>query len=165
MRDASRTIQERIASTHVEDLDVDVDAMAAIQNIFRVAVLFRHHAERKLLAPKDLSFSGFTLLWVLWAFGKMETHQLARECGIAKGTLTGVLKTLEKLGLAKRQPHPTDGRRKLVGLTSKGKRLMGSMFPRINDLEREFVSRMKADEVKTLNRLLRIMLHTTESPA
>ncbi len=161
-RDSSKTIQERIATTHVKELDVDIDAMAAISNIFRVAVLFRNMAEKKFLDQHKLSFSGFTLLWVLWVFGKMETYQLAQECGVAKGTLTGILTTMEKHGLAERRPHATDGRRKLVQLTKKGNRLMNQLFLKINKLEREFVSELKPNELAELSRMLRIVLHTPE---
>ena len=159
-RDASRTIQERIAATHVRKLDVDVNAMAAISNIFRVAVLFRNTAERRFLHRHHLSFSGFTLLWVLWAFGKMETHQLATECGIAKGTLTGLLNTMEKRGFAERKPHARDGRRKMVHLTRRGAALMRKLFLQINALEREFVAQLQKTEVTELIRQLRIVLHT-----
>ncbi len=161
-RDTSKTIQERIATTHVKDLDVDIDAMAAISNIFRVSVLFRNIAEKRFLDAHKLSFSGFTLLWVLWVFGKMETYQLARECGIAKGTLTGILTTMEKHGLAERKPHATDGRRKLVQLTRKGSSLMQRLFLQINRLEQEFVSELEKNEIADLSRLLRIVLHTPE---
>ena len=161
-RDSSKTIQERIATTHVSDLDVDIDAMAAISNVFRVSVLFRNLAEKKFLDAHNLSFSGFSLLWVLWVFGMMETYQLAEECGIAKGTLTGLLTTQEKNGLAERQPHPTDGRRKLVRLTSRGERLMRKLFLQINQLEQDFVGELKKKEIADLSRLLRIVLHTPE---
>lgn len=161
-RDTSKTIQERIATTHVRSLEVDVDAMAAISNIFRVSVMFRNRAEKQLLDDHNLSFSGFTLLCVLWVFGKMETHQLATECGVAKGTLTGIISTLEKNALAERQPHATDGRRKLVQLTRKGKKLMQRLFLQINALEKEFVSELEANEISDLSRMLRIILHTPE---
>ncbi len=164
-RDTSMPIQKRIANTHVRDLDVDLDAMAAIANVFRVAVLFRNQAEKRFLDSHQLSFSGFTLLWALWVFGEMETHQLADECGVAKGTLTGILTTLEKLGLAARKPHATDGRRKLVELTAKGDRLMRRLFLQINALEREFVAGLGRDELADLSRLLRIVLQTPEHRA
>ncbi len=165
VRDTSRTIQERIATTHVKDLDVDIDAMAAISNIFRVSVLFRNLAEKKFLDTHKLSFSGFTLLWVLWVFGRMETYQLAEECGVAKGTLTGIVSTLEKNGLAERKPHATDGRRRLVQLTRKGNALMKKLFLQINKLEQEFVGELKKSELTDLSRLLRIVLHTPEHTA
>jgi MarR family transcriptional regulator, organic hydroperoxide resistance regulator len=161
-RDTSKTIQERIATTHVRDLDVDIDAMAAISNVFRVSVLFRNQAEKHLLDHHKLSFSGFTVLWVLWVFGKMETYQLAEECGIAKGTLTGIVSTLEKYEFALRVPHLKDGRRKLVELTHKGNQIMKALFWQINQLEQAFVSELKKDEIHDLSRLLRIVLHTPE---
>ena len=54
-RDTSQTMQERIATTHVRDLDVDVDAMAAISNLFRVTNLFRGAAEKRFLDRHELS--------------------------------------------------------------------------------------------------------------
>ena len=161
-RDTSKTIQERIATTHVQSLDTDIDAMAAISNVFRVSVLFRNHAEKRLLLKHNLSFSGFTVLWVLWVFGEMEANQLAEECGISKGTLTGIANTLEKYGFATRTPHSTDGRRKLVLLTTAGRRLMKKLFPAINLLEQEFVSGLNKKELTELGRLLRIVLHSQD---
>ena len=158
-------MQERIATTHVKDLDVDIESMAAISNIFRVSVLFRGRAEKTFLAKHNLSFSGFTVLWVLWVFGKMESYQLADECGISKGTLTGIVTTLEKYGFAERKAHESDGRRKFVQLTRKGKTLMKQLFLKINALEKEFVSELKKSEVSELSRLLRIILHTPEHKA
>ena len=43
-------------------------------------------------------------------------------------TVTFLLDTLEKKGLAVRKPHPNDRRRKRVQLTSKGQRLAETMF-------------------------------------
>ncbi|NKB61586.1 MAG: MarR family transcriptional regulator [Gammaproteobacteria bacterium] len=163
-RDTSRTIQERIATTHVNELGVDLDAMAVISNIFRVSVLFHNLAEKRFLVKHKLTFSGFTVLWVLWVFGRMESYQLAEECGISKGTLTGIVNTLEKYEFAERKLHSTDGRRRFVQLTSKGKNLMKKLFPAINSLEQEFVSELNQDEIREASRILRIILHTQDSP-
>ncbi|MCY3768469.1 MAG: MarR family transcriptional regulator [Gammaproteobacteria bacterium] len=161
-RDTSKTIQESIATTHVAALDVDMDAMAAISNVFRVSVLFHNQAEKRFLLQHKLSFSGFTVLWVLWVFGKMESYQLAEECGITKGTLTGIVSTLEKHGFAERRAHPSDGRRRLVRLTRKGDGLMKKLFPTINALEQEFVAGLKPAELVELSRMLRIILHSQD---
>ena len=158
-RNTSKTIQESMAATHVAALDVDLDAMAAISNVFRVSVLFRNQAEKRFLLQHRLSFSGFTVLWVLWVFGKMESYQLAEECGITKGTLTGIVSTLEKYGFAERSIHPSDGRRRLVRLTRSGNVLMKKLFPAINALEQEFVAGLTKAEQLELSRMLRIILH------
>jgi DNA-binding MarR family transcriptional regulator len=161
-RDSSRAIQERIVSTDFKELDVDIDAMAAMSNVFRVSVLFRNQAEKKFLDKHNLSFSGFSVIASLWVFGEMESYQLAEECGIAKGTLTGIVTTLEKYGFAERKPHASDGRRKLVRLTAKGKTLMKQLFLQINELEKEFVAELNKNEINDLSRLLRLVLHTPE---
>lgn len=164
-RNTSKTIQERIAISHVSNLGLDIDAMSAISNVFRVSVLFRNQAEKRLLLRHNLSFSGFTVLWVLWVFGEMESHQLAEECGITKGTLTGIVNTLEKHGFAARKLHPTDGRRRLINLTVDGSMVMKDLFPAINALEQEFVAGLKKREITELNRLLRIILHSQDRVA
>jgi len=159
-RNTDQTIQERIATTHVQSLDVDLNAMAVISNVFRLSVSFRNQAERQLLNQYNLSFSGFTVLWVLWVWGRKQSHELATECGIAKGTLTGVVTTLEKYGLATRQPHQTDRRCKYVELSEKGRALMEPLFLGINALEKAFTAELSTSEQQELSRLLRIILHT-----
>ncbi len=137
--------------------------MAAISNIFRVAVLFHNLAEKRFLQKHNLTFSGFTVLWVLWVFGRMESYQLAKECGIAKGTLTGIVNTLEKHQFAMRKSHATDGRRKIVILSRKGTDLMSKLFPLINSLERGFVRGLNKNELAELGRMLRIILHSQDN--
>jgi MarR family transcriptional regulator, organic hydroperoxide resistance regulator len=64
----------------------------------RAANAIRHHMEQQVLAEEDLSWAAFTVLFVLWIWGDQQTRHLAAEAGVTKGTLTGVLKTLEKRG-------------------------------------------------------------------
>lgn len=161
-RDASRTLQERIASSHVEPLGVDLDAMAAISNVFRVSTLFRKIAERRILSESRLSFSGFTVLWVLWVWGEKQSYDLAEECGIAKGTLTGIVSTLQRRGLVDSKPHQTDGRRKYIFLNDRGKELIEALFLEINQLEIRATSDLNQSEKREFSRMLRILLHSME---
>ena len=162
-RDTSVTRAEREARERVEALGIDVDAFAAVSNIFRVANAVRNHTERNLLSEFNLSFSGFTVLWVLWVWGPKESRALAEESGISKSTLTGVVKTLERLGFAARKPHATDGRRVFVQATRKGISTMRRIFPRFNDVEAMVTRDLSSTEKDSLARLLRIMLHTLEN--
>ena len=79
--------------------------MSAISNIYRTGSAVRNHMERSLLTDYDLSWVAFTVLWVLWIWGAQETGHVAAEAGITKGTLTGVMKTLQSRKLIKRIPH------------------------------------------------------------
>jgi DNA-binding MarR family transcriptional regulator len=53
----------------------------------------------------------------------MSMSELAAALGIDKPNATVVVSELEAQGLARRRPHPTDGRAKVVEATRKGKEL------------------------------------------
>ena len=57
-----------------------------------------------------------------------EPAAMAAANQFPRQTVTFLLDTLEKKGLAVRKPHPNDRRRKLVRLTPQGKRLAETMF-------------------------------------
>ncbi|HEY3955550.1 MAG TPA: hypothetical protein VGM53_19430 [Streptosporangiaceae bacterium] len=84
---AERDIRARIGGQ-----PLDFAAMAAVSNIYRAANVVRNRMERDVLADEDLSWAAFTVLWI---WGEQQTRHLAVEAGVTKGTLTGVLKTLE----------------------------------------------------------------------
>ena len=159
-REVSLTRAEVEARAQVEGLGVDIDAFAVVSNVFRVANAVRNYTERNLLGDYHLSFSGFTVLWVLWVWGPKESHDLAEESGISKSTLTGVVKTLERLGFAIRRPHAADGRRVLVQATELGISTMCEIFPRFNSLEGKVTRDLSSKEKEDLARALRVMLHT-----
>jgi DNA-binding MarR family transcriptional regulator len=116
--------------------------------------------EQKVLADAHLSWVAFTALWVLWIWDEQETRQLADEAGITKGTLTGVLNTLEGRRLVERRRHPTDGRRMLVRLSTEGTRVIEGLFPRFNREEVFAASALTASEQHELARLLRKVQRT-----
>ena len=157
MLDAERDVQARLG-----DRAIDFDANRAISNIYRAAAAVRRRAERGLLKEYGLSWGGFTILWVLWIWGEMETANLARECDLAKGTLTGMLTTLEKRDLVERQRSPTDGRRVLVNATAVGAEMIESLFPRFNELEVDMAGGLTAEETRELSRLLRKVITTPD---
>jgi len=53
----------------------------------------------------------------------MSMRELADAMGIEAPNATTLVADLEAQGLARRRPHPTDGRAKVVEATAKGKRL------------------------------------------
>src|SRR5487761_678983 len=113
---AEQDIRKRVASVGTASQELDFTAMAAVSNIYRAANAIRHSLERDVLAEAGLSWAAFTVLFVLWIWGDQQTRHLAAEAGVTKGTLTGVLKTLEKRGLTRRRAHDADGRLVLVSL-------------------------------------------------
>ena len=150
--DAERDIQARLG-----DHPLDFVSLQAISNIYRAASAVRRRAEREVLADANLSWGGFTILWVLWVWGEMETARLASECDLAKGTLTGMVSTLEKQGLVARARVEADRRRVTVALTPDGLELIEDLFPRFNAFEGKMSGGMTDDQKRDLARFLRIV--------
>ena len=149
---------ERDIRARLERHELDFTAMSAVSNIYRSGSAIRNHMERSLLTAYDLSWVAFTVLWVLWIWGDQETGHVAAEAGITKGTLTGVIKTLQDRKLIRRIPHREDRRRVSIGLTKPGQRLIEELFPEFNKHETLAVSTLSAVEQRELARLLRLVL-------
>ncbi len=151
--DAERDIEARLAGE-----PIDFEANRAISNIYRAASAVRTRAEQGVLSTEGLSWGGFTILWVLWVWGRMTTARLAGECGLAKGTLTGMLNTLERRDLVVRATDPADRRRVLVSLSTEGERVISTVYPEFNRYEVEMVDGLSDAEARELSRLLRIVV-------
>jgi MarR family transcriptional regulator, organic hydroperoxide resistance regulator len=143
-------------------LDLDVRALAAVSNIFRTATVVRNHMERSVLEPHALSWSAFVVLFVLRVWGDQEAHELADEAGITTGTLTGVLKTLERKGLAQRRAHDTDGRRVIVAATAEGREVIERIMPAFNRHEALVTKDLDEAQADALAAGLRQVLRTVE---
>lgn len=152
---AERDIRARLGGR-----ELDFDANQAVSNVYRAAAAIRREAEQDVLAEAGLSWGGFTALWVLWIWGEMEAGTLAAECDLAKGTLTGILTTLEKQSLVERRRLDHDRRRVVVTLTAEGAATMEELYPRFHRFERTLVGGLDPDELVTLSRLLRRVIRT-----
>ncbi len=149
---------ERAVAQRLSTLPIDTRAMAGVSNIYRAAGAVRNHFERTVLAPQQLTWTAWVVLWVVWIWSDVETRHVAAEAGISKGTLTGVATTLENRGLLRRRTHPDDARRVLLSLTPSGRRLMDRLFPAFNAQE-VFVTRgLSAAELSTLTQALRLIV-------
>lgn len=153
---------EQAVAERLQGLALNMSATAAISNIYRAANAVRNHVERTVLAPHDLTWTGWVVLWVIWIWGRIETRHVAAEAGISKGTLTGVQKTLASRGLVNRVVHPDDARRVLLSLTPHGESLMAELFPRFNAEEAFAVGALYHAAQLQLARSLRAVVHRLE---
>jgi DNA-binding MarR family transcriptional regulator len=67
-----------------------------------------------------LSMARTKVLRRLHEQGPTRQHVLAADLGLSPHTITDLVDSLERLGLAERQPDPTDRRAKLVAITEAG---------------------------------------------
>ncbi|MEY2698257.1 MAG: hypothetical protein RL720_213 [Actinomycetota bacterium] len=152
-------------TSRLSHMTLDFEAMAVMSNLFRAASAVRNHFERNVLAESGLSWTAFVVLWVTWIWEPAETRDIAEESGISKATLTGVLKTLEKMGLAERSRSESDGRLVLVSLTEKGHELMEKLFPAFNRQEIEITSSIPNGDRAKFADMLRLLTNYTEEQA
>ena len=157
---AERDIRDRIG-----DRGLDVAAMSAISNIYRAATVVRNHMEQTVLAEHELSWGGFTVLFVLWIWGPQETRHLAEEAGVSKGTLTGLIATLTKRELVTRAAHVDDKRLAIISLTTKGQSTIETAFPRFNAEETAAAASLSLKEQNQLASSLRKIIRTFDADA
>lgn len=153
-------VQDRLAA-----MSLDLPAMAAVSNLYRATGALRNHFERSVLAPHDLTWTGWVVLWVVWIWDEIEARHVAAEAGISKGTLTGVAGTLTRRDLLDRRTHPDDARRVLYSLTPAGQRLMTELFPLFNAHETQAVAPLDRNEIQVLTAALRKMIVGLERAA
>lgn len=155
LKQTEEAVQRKLGNQHL-----DFAAMTAVSNLYRTASTVRNHFEQTVLKPAGLTWTAFVVLWVVWIWEEMETRHVAEEAGINKGTLTGVVKTLEGRGLVRREIPATDRRRTLLTLTPEGEELMSTLFPAFNAEEQYVVSALGARRTKELgDSLKRILTH------
>lgn len=149
---------ERVVAERLEGLPIDMSAMAAVSNVYRAAGAVRNYFERTVLRSFDLTWTAWVVLWVVWIWGEIESRHVAIEVGVSKGTLTGVVRTLESRELLRRRTHSDDARRVLIELTDKGREVMERLFPEFNKAEQYVTSVLDDDEKIVLAQALRKMV-------
>lgn len=153
---------EQQVAERLGGLPIDFEAMAVISNLFRAANATRNYFERTVLAPTDLSWTAFVVLWVTWIWEPIETRQIAEEGGFSKATLTGVLGTLEAKGYVTRARSSSDGRLVIVSMTDAGRELMLTLFPTFNAHEQQATSTLDPERRRELAEMLRQITRLTE---
>lgn len=78
---------------------------------------------RPLLAGIGLTYTRYLVMLVLWEADGIALKEIGRRLLLDSGTLTPLLRALEKQGLLKRRKDPHDERNLIVLLTAKGRAL------------------------------------------
>ena len=156
MLPAERKVLERLGH-----LPLDFNAMWMVSNLFRASAAVRRKMEAEVLASDRLSWTAFTVLWVLWVWGEMEAKDLAAAVGVSRPTTTGVVSTLTRRKLVRRSDVAEDGRLVRVSLTRSGRRMIEALFPRFNAKEREVAALLPPTDQERLAAMLRTIVLAT----
>lgn len=78
---------------------------------------------RPLLEPLGLTYAQYLVMMVLWEEDGVPVTHVGERVLLDTGTLSPLVRRLEKSGLVAKKPHPDDGRVVVLHLTAKGRRL------------------------------------------
>ena len=141
--------------------DLDPSAIAVVARVLRAS----HHLQAALdgvAATYGLSHQGdLEALAELYRVGPergLTPTELAKAGLLTAGGMTVRLHRLERAGLIKRHPNPSDGRGVLVRLTPVGVKLVGHALPVLFDTQDRSIQGLTAPERRQLADLLRVVL-------
>ncbi|RXI96428.1 MarR family transcriptional regulator [Anaerobacillus alkaliphilus] len=141
---------------------LNLEAIAVVTNIYRVAQGLRNKMEQKVLSEYGLSWTAFSMLYDMWIGDSVETKKLAELAGVSKATISNITKTLEQKELCYRKNDPRDRRVTYVALTPKGKQVMEALYPKFHQNEVEIVSSLTIDEQKRMTTSLRKVIRDND---
>lgn len=156
MRDRVDEIVEQWAQERPE---LDVSPVAVIGRISRLAA-FYDQAIGANLVEFDLRPDEYDVLATLRRTGSpyaLNPRDLLDSMMVSSATMTHRLDKLEKRGLVKREPDPTDRRGVIAKLTPAGKRLIDRAAESHTRMEAGLLAGLTKKDTAELIRLLRIL--------
>ncbi|MBQ0113945.1 MAG: MarR family transcriptional regulator [Bacteroidales bacterium] len=103
----------------------------------------------------NITYPQYLVLMLLWEKDNCIISEITERLHLETNTITPLLQRMEKQGLILRQKSEVDNRRRIVSLTSKGKRLEEQMKEIPNCLAREIVDNgMNVEELQNMIPLL-----------
>lgn len=120
--------------------------------IFKISKRFKEW-HMKFIRKFNLSLPQYCVTRNLGKFGGLQLKELAVKCNISRPTITGVIDTMEKKDLVKREMNPEDRRSYLIELTEKGHKLFSSL-PKQSIIFKNCCSTLNPQEIQEVNRLL-----------
>jgi DNA-binding MarR family transcriptional regulator len=155
--------------------DLDPSAVEAFLHLLLTGDDVFAVSERNL-TEHGISHGRFGVLMLLWrsnqvregdsaiegdcVAGPRTPAELADAAGVTRATMTGLIDTLERDGLVKREPDPNDRRMMSVVLTAKGERFLNGFLPGHFKLVSSLMASLTEAERKALvNLLVKVQQH------
>lgn len=109
------------------------DGMAAVTSVMRAQQIMIARVE-EALRPTGLTFSRYELLTLLTFTrnGALPMAKASARLQVHPTSVTNAVDRLEKAGLVRRMPHPSDRRTTLVDITPAGRDLVVDATERLN---------------------------------
>jgi len=155
---------EEAARQRVQAAGLDLASFGAMFNLLRASTRVFGQLESTVHRPAGWSLAGFRVMFTLWVVGPCEVRDIAHLSGLSRASVSAVLNTLERDGLAVRLPHPSDGRLVTATLTADGRQRLVSAYTAQNRVERDLLGDLDDGEVALLTALLERVLRADPLP-
>ncbi len=120
----------------------------------RAAYLALHRRSEAQFAKCGVTADQFVLLATLARGDSLTQRELARRMPSDPSTVRAMLVLLEKRGLVRRDPHPSDSRARTAALTAAGKRKFQQAFAAGEAIRTQMFADLQPGDGETLVRLL-----------
>jgi DNA-binding MarR family transcriptional regulator len=131
-----------------------MDSVHGIPMVLRAAYLSMHRQTNAHLARFGVTADQFVCLVILADRDGITQQELVRLATSDPNTICAMLVLLEKRGLVAREPHPTDGRARLVTMTNKGRMEFDKMVKGVRPVQERLSAPFPDEEAKKLIRSL-----------
>ena len=88
--------------------------------------------------------------------------ELARAAQLSKQTVGSIVDQLEAAGYVSREPDPTDGRARLVTITSKGRAMIELSLPVVREIEAAWEAHLGPTQTRQLRQILTRLREITD---
>lgn len=102
-----------------------------------------------------LSLSQFMVLEALYSKGNLSIGEVREAILSSVGTISLVVKNLEKMGYVKRKTDENDKRVSILSLTKEGRDVIGKVIPENETMIYDYMKDLSEEETKTLLGLLK----------
>lgn len=149
--DIDQTASARLAAQFP---GADPLASEAVAALVRTHIMVADELGRRL-RPSEVSLTGFLILGLLKvAGGTLRPSTIARWLRMTRGTVTGLLDSLEKRGFVRRLDDPDDRRMLRIELTDAAEAMLRDLLPAVFAADRAIMADLDAAELRELVRLL-----------
>jgi DNA-binding MarR family transcriptional regulator len=154
------SVRDHPATSVDEDFEAEFpDARRAAticaSTLIRTADRLLAEIDRRRRTAVDLSANASQILAIIEGAGEpLPPHVIGSRLLVTSGTMTSVLDTLERRGLIRRVPHPSDRRMLLIDITDEAHGVLDRMLPRVHGASRDAFAALSDVECEMLAGLL-----------
>jgi len=140
--------------------DKDESAGYLINHLARIFA----HALAREIKPLGLAPGQFMVLLVLWREDGLTQRDLVSRLDVEQATLANTLARMERDGLVRRAPHPSDGRAQVIRLTARARQLEAGATKAAEGINRRMLAAIPPSERAGFVENMRRVIEAATSP-